>query len=62
MKPCFCGLLALGLFLRMAGQGQSQPTYAFSTLDVPGYSEGCTHFVDGEDTPAEGLRISRTPE
>src|SRR6516162_8884849 len=38
MKPCFCGLLILGLFLAMAEPGQGQPTYAFSTLDVPGAS------------------------
>jgi probable HAF family extracellular repeat protein len=36
MKQWFCGLMALGLFLGMAGQAKAQPTYTFTTLDVPG--------------------------
>jgi hypothetical protein len=36
MKHWFCGLIALVLFLGMSEQGQAQPTYTFTTLDVPG--------------------------
>jgi hypothetical protein len=38
LKPLFCGLMALGLILvfGVAGQGQGQPSYRFTTLDVPG--------------------------
>jgi hypothetical protein len=38
MKQWFCTLMTLGLFLGMAGQSKGQPTYCFSTLDVPGTS------------------------
>src|SRR5262245_16553476 len=38
MRRCVCGLMVVGLFLGMAEQGQGQPTYAFTTLDVPGAS------------------------
>jgi hypothetical protein len=61
MKPCFCGLLTVGLFLGMARRSRGQPTYGFTALDLPGYWEGCARFVDREDTP-EGLRISLTLE
>jgi hypothetical protein len=44
MKQLFCGLMALGLILvfGIAGQGQGQPSYRFTTLDVPSssYPEG----------------------
>jgi probable HAF family extracellular repeat protein len=36
MKHWFCGLIALGLCLGMAGQSKGQATYSFTTLDVPG--------------------------
>jgi hypothetical protein len=39
MKHSFCGATILGLFLGMAGQAMAQPTYSFTTLDVPGPSE-----------------------
>jgi hypothetical protein len=32
------GLLVLGLFLGMTGQAKAQPTFVFTTLDVPGSS------------------------
>jgi probable HAF family extracellular repeat protein len=38
MKRFLCGLMAVGLFLGMAEQARSQPSYAFTTLDVPGSS------------------------
>ena len=36
MKRFLCGLTVLGLFVGGEGQGNGQPTYAFTTLDVPG--------------------------
>lgn len=38
MQQWFCGLMALGLSLvfGIAGQGQGQPSYGFTMLDVPG--------------------------
>jgi hypothetical protein len=36
MKQWFYGLLVVGLFFGMAAPGQGQPTYAFTTFDVPG--------------------------
>ena len=36
MKQLFCGLMALGLFLGMAGQAKAQ--YIYTTIDVPGSS------------------------
>jgi uncharacterized membrane protein len=36
MKQWFCGLLALGLIVGLAGHAKAQPTYNFTTLDVPG--------------------------
>jgi uncharacterized membrane protein len=35
MRRYLCGLMAVGLFLVMAGQGHGQPTYAFTQVDVP---------------------------
>jgi probable HAF family extracellular repeat protein len=35
MKHWFCGLMALGLFLGMAGQSTGQPRYSFTTIDAP---------------------------
>src|SRR5690349_12339330 len=32
VKHLFCGLMALGLFLGIAGQAAGQPTYVFTTL------------------------------
>src|SRR5438132_11927584 len=37
MNRMFCGLMGVGLFLGVAGQAKAaQPSYAFSTIDVPG--------------------------
>src|SRR5262245_43253210 len=36
MKHLFCGLMALGLLVGLAGDAKAQQTYSFSTLDVPG--------------------------
>jgi hypothetical protein len=36
MKRFLCGSMVLGLLFGMAGQGEAQPTYTFTTLDVPG--------------------------
>jgi prepilin-type processing-associated H-X9-DG protein len=36
MKRWFCGLLAVALFFAKAEQATGQPTYDFTTLDVPG--------------------------
>jgi probable HAF family extracellular repeat protein len=36
----FCGLMALGLLLGLAEDVKAQPTYVFTTLDVPGSSLG----------------------
>jgi probable HAF family extracellular repeat protein len=36
MKRYFCGLMALGLLPGFTGHGKAQPTYGFTTLDVPG--------------------------
>src|SRR5262245_12085588 len=33
------GLMALGLLIGLAGDAKAQPTYSFTTLDVPGSSE-----------------------
>src|SRR5437588_683767 len=38
MKRYLCSLVALGLLLGTAGDAASQPTYTFTTLDVPGAS------------------------
>ena len=35
MKPFFSSLMALGLLLGLAGHAKAQPTYSFTTLDVP---------------------------
>jgi uncharacterized membrane protein len=36
MKHLFCGLMALGLLVALAGDAKAQPTYSFTTFDVPG--------------------------
>jgi probable HAF family extracellular repeat protein len=36
MKQWFCGLLAVGLLVGVTGQAMAQPSYSFTTLDVPG--------------------------
>jgi hypothetical protein len=36
IKQFFSGLIALSVFLGLAGQAKAQPTYAFTTLDPPG--------------------------
>jgi hypothetical protein len=33
-----CGLMAVGLLVGLAGHAKAQPTYSFTTLDVPGAS------------------------
>src|SRR5438477_7728797 len=38
MTRVLCGLLGLSLALGMAGPAMGQPTYRFTTLDVPGSS------------------------
>src|SRR6516162_2384019 len=35
MKPYLCSLLALGLLQGVTGQVKAQPTYNFTTFDVP---------------------------
>jgi hypothetical protein len=39
-KCFFCGLMALGLLVGLAGGAKAQPTYSFTTIDVPGASVG----------------------
>src|SRR5437870_637651 len=51
MKRFLCTLMALGLFLGMAGQATGQPTYSFTTLDPPGSSST-------EETVAHGINAS----
>src|SRR5262245_2373743 len=36
MKHLFCVLMALGLLVGLARHAHAQPTYSFTTLDVPG--------------------------
>jgi probable HAF family extracellular repeat protein len=43
----FCGLMALGLLLGLAGHAKAQPTYVFTTLDVPGSSFPNSTFANG---------------
>jgi hypothetical protein len=38
MKLYLCSLVALGLLLGVTGQAIAQPSYSFTTLDVPGSS------------------------
>jgi hypothetical protein len=38
MKRYLCSLVALGLLQGVTGLVKAQPTYAFTTLDVPGAS------------------------
>src|SRR5690242_7843203 len=47
MKHSFCVLTTLGLFLGMAGQAKAQPTYSFTTLDVPGASRNIGTWATG---------------
>jgi probable HAF family extracellular repeat protein len=42
MKRLLCGLLALGLLQGVTGQVMAQPTYSFTTVDVPGASHSST--------------------
>jgi len=44
MKRYLCSLVALGLLQGVAGQLKAQPTYAFTTFDVPG-STGTAGFA-----------------
>jgi hypothetical protein len=46
MKHWFCGLIALGLCLGMAGQSKGQATYSFTTLDVPGSTYTQAHGIN----------------
>jgi probable HAF family extracellular repeat protein len=50
MKRYLCSLVALGLFLGMAGQATAQPTHRFTTLDVPGASYANTTVNGINDT------------
>src|SRR6516225_10933957 len=36
MKRSLCSLMALGLLVGVTGRAMAQPSYTFSTLDVPG--------------------------
>jgi hypothetical protein len=42
MKHLVCGLMALGLLVGLAGHANAQPTYSFTTFDVPGSSSFAT--------------------
>jgi probable HAF family extracellular repeat protein len=53
MKQLFYGLMAVNLFLGMAVQGNGQPTYAFTTLEVPGSS-----WLDNNGISANGINAS----
>ena len=60
MKQWFCGLMALGLFLGMAGQAKAQPTYAFTRFDVPDSSfpdntEAGPAFAGGAQRRSNGM-------
>jgi hypothetical protein len=50
-KCFFCVPLVLGLLLGFAAHAKAQPTYSFTTLDVPGSS-----FMSGTD--ANGINDS----
>src|SRR5262245_58454771 len=39
MKRYLCSLVALGLLVGVTGQAMAQPSYSFTTLDVPGSSK-----------------------
>src|SRR5262249_52476263 len=39
MKGSLCRLVALGLLVGVTGQAMAQPSYNFTTLDVPGSSQ-----------------------
>ena len=39
MKRSLCSLVALGLLVGVTGQAMAQPSYTFSTLEVPGSSK-----------------------
>jgi hypothetical protein len=49
MKPFFCGLMALGLLVCLAGHAKAQATYAFTPFDVP-----CGYY----DTTPYGINAS----
>ena len=38
MKRHLCSLLALGLLVGITGRAMAQPSYSYTTLDVPGSS------------------------
>src|SRR5260370_32479065 len=52
MKRYLCSLVALGLLVGVTGQGMAQPSYSFTTLDVPGSSS------HGSLTGANGINES----
>ncbi len=52
MKRYLCSLLALGLLQGVTGPVQAQPTYNFTTFDVPGSSFPELH------SPATGINDS----
>ena len=39
MQRFLCGLMVLGLLMGVTGQATAQPTYNFTTLDVPGSTD-----------------------
>src|SRR5215471_8599136 len=47
MKHLFCGLMALGLLVGLAGHANAQPTYSFTTVDVPGSFIRNSTFANG---------------
>jgi hypothetical protein len=47
MKPYLCTLVALGLLMGITGHAMAQPSYRFSTLDVPGSSSSLPTVATG---------------
>ena len=47
MKRYLCGLVALGFLQGVAGPLKAQPTYSFTTLDVPGSSSWIGTYANG---------------
>jgi probable HAF family extracellular repeat protein len=50
MKRCLYSLVALGLLVSVTGRAMAQPSYGFTTLDVPG--------ATGTGTSARGINAS----
>ena len=53
MKQWFYGLMALGLLQGVSAQVKAQPTYRFTTLDVPG-----SLFPERSSTGATGINAA----